>query len=64
MTKKIFDIFAIFVNHLFNNQFVKSFAFDVEFKHFFEKNDCMNNVVNVVRIEFISKICNEKNMNM
>ena len=64
MTKIFFDFFAIFMNHLFNNQFVENFALRVKFKYFFEKYDCMNDVVDIVFIEFISKICNEKNMNM
>ena len=36
MTKSFFDFFAIFMNYLFNNQLVKSFAYRVEFKYFLE----------------------------
>ena len=64
MTKSFFDSLAILVNHLFNNQLVESLAYRVELKYFLEKYDCMNDVVNVVLIEFISKIRNEKNMSM
>ena len=52
------------MNHLFNNQLVENLALRVKSRYLLEKYDCMNDVVDIVFIEFISRINNEKNMNV
>ena len=64
MIRNFFDFFAILVNHLFNHQLVERLAFRVEFKCLLRRYNCINDVVNVILIEFISRICNEKNMSV
>ena len=64
MAESFFGPFAILMDHLFNNQFVEGLALRVRSRYLLGEYDCMNGVVDIVLIKFISRVCNEEDMSM